>query len=139
MHWSKTELETVLSCRAELFSDETGNEIYFYSFAGSELRYELQVHVHEQKVSLSADCKQSSRSDQIYEIVVPCDRITLIDAPCSTTRHTVICWYGPVDHELNRRLTINKRDDDELSVWPHVPFPEEHPIRRAQHRVEPTG
>jgi len=41
-------------------------------------------------------------------------------------------WYGETDDRRNLHLTIMKRPDGDLKVWPGFPFPESHVLRRAE-------
>jgi len=62
----------------------------------------------------------------LYEVYVPCDTIQLFSDPYHAEFKAVGFWYGGSDECSNLRLTIMKRPDGDLKVWPVFPFPKSH-------------
>ncbi len=66
----------------------------------------------------------------MYEISIPCTEI--VEGP-DGYHPGQIClsfYYGDSSLQANRQMTIMKRPDGELKVWPSMPFPPDYPTYR---------
>ena len=133
--WSKIDLEHFFGCRPSLgINDE---RVYIFDYASKRLRYQLFVHEKEEQVSVSADPETPFGGDSFYEVYVPCDTIQLLADPYHPEFKAVGFWYGGATDRKNLRLTIMKRPDGDLKVWPAFAFPKSHPA--AEPGASPNG
>jgi len=130
MKWNKADLEQFFGCPPSLGINQEA--LYIFDYASKRLRYMLTVDEKEHQVSISADPETPFGADSFYEVYVPCDTIQLFSDPYHAEFKAVGFWYGASNERRNLRLTIMKRPDGDLKVWPELPFPESHPLRRAQ-------
>ncbi len=131
MRWSIAELEGFFSCQAVLMPACDWGDVYEFYTAGPLLRYYFHVCPEEQYVALCGNQSLAFAPDSIYEMTAPCDRIRVVSDAGSMTQ-SVLCYYRTEREPLNRTLTMNQRDDGDLSVWPHVRYPPGHPITKRQ-------
>jgi len=137
MNWKQSDLEHFFGCRPGLAIND--NAVYFFDYASKRLQYQLWVHEKEDQVSISADPTLPFGGDSLYEVYVPCDTIRLFPDPYHGEFKAVGFWHGDAKDRKNLRLTIMKRPDGDLKVWPEFPFPQSHPIRRAEQIAPPNG
>lgn len=84
------------------------------------------IHQSDEQVSVSGDPDRPFGSDSFYEIYVPCNCIRLAQDPYYPNQQGLTFWYGSPENIVNLRLTIYKRPDGDLKIWPCFPFPEDH-------------
>ena len=137
MKWNQTDLEQFFGCRPDSGINQEG--LYIFHHASKRLRYQLVVHEKEDQVSVSADSETPFGGDSLYEVYIPCDTIQLFSDPYHAELKAMGFWYGGSNERSNLRLTIMKRPDGDLKVWPEFPFPESHPLRRAEPGAAPNG
>jgi hypothetical protein len=135
MKWNKTDLEQFFGCPPSLaLNQET---LFFFDYTSKRLRYLLVVDEKGQQVSISADPERPFGADSLYEFYVPCDTIELFSDPYHAEFKAIGFWYGGGTALGNRRLTIMKRPDGDLKVWPELP-PGSHRSRRTELGAPPN-
>lgn len=130
MKWNQKDLGQFFGCQP--ISDINNLGVYFFDHASKRLRYQLIVDEKDDRVSISADPETPFGGDSFYEVYVPCDTIQLFSDPYHAEFQAIGFWYGGADERSNLRLTIMKRPDGDLKVWPEFPFPQSHSLRRAE-------
>ena len=63
----------------------------------------------------------------MYEFGVPCTDIVAFPAERDPDGIALGFFYGDTADKHNRTLTIVKRSDGDLVVWPSWPYPKGHP------------
>jgi hypothetical protein len=130
MKWNQTDLEQFFGCQPSVAKKDEG--LYIFDYASKRLRYQLVVRESEDEVAVSADPETPFGADSFYEVCVSCDTIQLFSDPYHREFKAVGFWRGGVTDRTNLRLTIMKRTDGDLKVWPEFPFPESRPQRRPE-------
>jgi hypothetical protein len=126
-------LERFFGCTVEPLDppSEALGRILWIEYAGATLRYQLYIHVDTLSVGVSGDSSHPFGADSMYEIYIPCTSI--LEGPDGYYPHqqTLRFYYG--DHTLpeSLQLSILKRPDGDLKVWPSMPFPLDHPNRKS--------
>jgi hypothetical protein len=107
---------------------EEGTHVFEYS--GPKLRYCLMVDSVRLTAMISGDTS-TPFGESLYEIGVPCSsiRITPLYGDAEHTKQVgeALAFYYDIMGQPRRTLTIFKRRDGELVVWPSVPYPLGHP------------
>jgi hypothetical protein len=98
--------------------------LFTFRYSGRHLRYEFWVHAVEEQVSISGDTTNPFGADSLFEFYVPCDSLSFVEDGYYPGQVALACWYGSREDPSNQRLTIRKRPDGDLKVWPIFPFPE---------------
>jgi hypothetical protein len=124
MTWNQTDLEQFFGCRANPGAND--GKLHIFDYASKRLRYMIMVHEKENHVAVSADPERPFGADSFYEIQVPCDTIQLFPDPYHPEFKAMGFWYGGTIDRRNLRLTIMKRPDGDLKVWPE--FPPQNPV-----------
>jgi len=127
MKWNQLDLEHFFGARPEINDDG----LCAFDYAGKRLRYQLFIHEKEDQISISGDPETPFGADSLYELYLPCDTIELFADPYRAEFRAVGFWYGGSNERSNLRLTIMKRPDGDLKVWPAFPFAESHHKGRA--------
>lgn len=101
-------------------------ERYWINYQGQLLQYELIIDVPNETVMISGDPEQPWGGQSMYEIGAPCTSIDIEE--CGSGQPAMFtCFYKDQTGQSKRTLTILKRPDTDLVVWPSVPFPPGHP------------
>jgi hypothetical protein len=111
-------------------SAESSEQMVWIDYAGAVLRYAIMLILDRDLVLISGDTSHPFGGDSMYEISIPCTEI--VEGPDGYHPGQVCLsfYYGDPSLQSNRQMTIMKRPDGELKVWPSMPFPQDHPIYR---------
>ena len=96
-------------------------------YAGPALKYTILLNIDQDSVSISGDTIQPFGAHSMYEIYVPCTEILAVPDPYRPEQTSLSFYYGETESYDNRHMTVMKRPDGELKVWPSFPFPPGHP------------
>lgn len=115
-------------------SADSADPVVWINYAGPVLRYQLYLQVDREVVAVSGDTVMPFGGHSMYEIYVPCTEV--VGTPDGyLPGHICLSFYnGDPSLQTNCQMTIRKRPDGELKVWPVIQFPPAHPIvsqRRA--------
>jgi hypothetical protein len=128
LKYDQSKLEDFFGSKAAIVPDTEGGEIIRFEFASERLKYSVWLHTGGSSVWYSVDPETHYNPIPLVEISAPCDQITFSESEPSQPLSAVLFWYGSTKEQTNRTLTINKRPDGDLSVWPNVRFPRHHPL-----------
>ncbi len=98
--------------------EETGEQIFIFDYSGTALRYLLLICPEKNEVLISGDTSIPFGADSLYEISILCDAIETFPDPYYEGQTALGFWDGPLSVPKNRCLTIMKRPDGDLKVWP---------------------
>jgi hypothetical protein len=116
---------------------DSGREQYWLDYSGRILKYSIIIDVEKDAVMISGDPVTPWGGNSMYEIGVPCSSIVT-----GQTRSSIIgpegimlsFYYGDPSDRYNRTLTIIRRNDGDLIVWPSWPYPKGHPYEYPKDR-----
>jgi hypothetical protein len=111
----------------ETLIPETGRRQYWIGYSGPTLKYALIVDVERDTVMISGDRDIPWSGESMYEIGVPCTSIHAHPSGYDPGGIALAFFYGDTSNRRNRMLTIMKRQDLDLVVWPSWPYPVGHP------------
>ena len=121
MNWNPKELEELFACNEETCARfEDG---YCFGYLSKRLKYNLVVRDKEDEICISADPTLPFGGDSLFEFCVSCDMIALMEDPYHPEFKALGFWYGGSKELRNLRLTLMKRPDGDLKVWPVYPRP----------------
>lgn len=107
-------------------TSDTDSERYWIEYSGRLLRYSLIIDVRNDTVMISGDPEFPWGGNSMFEIGVPCTSIRLRShEPDGTVSFD--CSYVDSSGRSSHTLTILKRADGDLTVWPSPPLPDGHP------------
>lgn len=129
MKYDQSKLEGFFGCKAEILPSPEGDETIRFNFSSKRLKYSIWLHPREKLVLYSADPEMPFGAVALVEISAPCDQVTVCESSTAKPWFSVLFWHGSTEEQTNRTLTINKRPDGDLSVWPNVRVPRRHPLR----------
>lgn len=127
IHFQPAEIEAFFGATLDraIFA-KLGREQYWLDYSGRVLKYSLIIDVERDTVMISGDPQTPWGGDSMYEIGVPCTSI--FTHPSGYDDGVALAFfYGDPTDRRNRMLTIIKRRDANLVVWPSWPYPAGHP------------
>lgn len=110
---------------------ESTDKIIWIDYAGPVLRYRIMLHIDRDVVLVSGDTVHPFGGDSMYEISIPCSEIVGGPDGYHPGQICLSFYYGDPSLQANRQMTIMKRPDGELKVWPSMPIPSGHPYHLA--------
>ena len=116
---------------ANVLIPDSDRRQYWIDYSGKTLRYSMILDVERDDVKISGDLEHPWSGESMYEFNVPCS--TILTLPGSVPSEVVLAFYygAPGDHR-NLMLTLMKRRDGDLVVWPRWPYPKGHPYAFAE-------
>lgn len=100
--------------------------MHWIDYQGPTLKYSLIIDSDRDAVLISGDKDRPWGGESMYEIGVPCT--TILAHPTGIgSGLALLFYYGDPSDSRNRTLTIMKRTDLDLVVWPSWRYPDGHP------------
>jgi hypothetical protein len=116
----------------EMLLTEPSSLKYWILYEGSVLKYSIILDVENDVVMISGDERSPWSSDSMYEFNIPCTSILTGPSGYSSGYEpedvALKFYYGDASDWQNRTLTIRKRSNQDLIVWPYWPYPQGHPF-----------
>lgn len=110
-------------------------DVTAFDYSGEHLKYTLFLNHTWNCAMISGDTTSPFGADSLFEISVPCDSISAGPDPYRADQVCLSFWHGPQTDYANRTLTLMKRPDGDLKVWPRTKFPPGH----ASHEDHPSS
>jgi hypothetical protein len=123
----------------EILEYKPGSKLFIVEYAGKLLRYSFWFHITDEYVMVSGNDGTPFGADSLYEIVVPCDSVTLHDDPYDRNQSGLAFWYGDPKHKMNLTMMLLKRPDGDLKVWPTTVWPYRHPYQQSMLNADPNA
>lgn len=125
----------------ELAIGETkpGSACFIVEYAGKILKYSLWFHIADEIVAVSGDDTNPFGANSLYEIIVPCDSVSLHDDPYDRNQFGLAFWYGDPKQRMNLTMMLLKRPDGDLKVWPESVWPQRHPYLQNWQKTDPSA
>lgn len=95
-------------------------------YAGARLNYELIIGEESEIVLISGSHEEPFGADSLFEIMVPCDSISVCEDGYYPGQTGLNFWYGDPSQYHNRTMQLLKRPDGDLKVWPVCIWPPRH-------------
>lgn len=128
IQWNDSDLQRFFG--TALVGDQDGDptdRVYELDYAGKRLKYRMMLLVDSDIVSISGDPELPFGADSLFEIIIPCDSISLCSDGYYPGQAGLAFWYGSTAHPHNCTMQLLKRPDGDLKVWPGYAWPTRHP------------
>jgi hypothetical protein len=129
MIWKADDLRRFFGGEAFTSTGEQIGRIHIFRYVGSRLQYDVWIQEDIDWVAVSGDPDTPFGAHSFYEISLPCDLIATLADGYIPGQVALAFYHGGSREPENLRMTIMKRPDGDLKVWPAFPIPEGHPAR----------
>jgi len=125
--WKDEDITHFFGCESpSICESQPAKELFIVDYSGKLLRYSFWFLITDECVMISGNDTVPFGADSLYEIVVPCDSVSVCEDPYDP-KHTGLAFcYGDPKQRLNLTMILLKRPDGDLKVWPSTVWPNRH-------------
>ena len=138
--WQDEDIQHFFDCEPPcVFEAQPGKELIVVDYSGKVLRYSVLFQITDEYVMISGNDTNPFGADSLYEIVVPCDKVSVCEDPYDSNQTGLAFWYGDPKQRMNLTMMLLKRAYGDLKVWPESVWPNRHPYQQSWQQSDPNA
>ena len=105
LRWRDEDIQRFFGCeKACLGEAQPGHEVFTFDFSAKLLKYSIWFQITDECVMISGDDAYPFGAHSLYEIVVPCDSVSVYEDPYDPNQTGLAFWYGDPNQRMNRAV-----------------------------------
>lgn len=138
--WREEDLKNFFGCETRTVCEGIpGKEMIVIDYSGTLLNYSFWFQITDEYVMVSGNDSIPFGADSLYEIVVPCDSVSVCEDPYDPGKTGLQFWYGDPNQRMNLTMVLLKRQNGDLKVWPTTVWPNRHPYQQSWLLSDPNA